>query len=1111
MNILMTCILWAAASFIFGASGRAQERSELWSIGASDDSTAEYTFAPGEYRQYRHPGCFVVGESEPGTDWPYVQPGTSDGGWAPGTPQTFEVWFGLSAAPEAACRALLDLVDTHGVDPPLLQVRVNEMTWEFQTPRGAGDASVYGDPAKGREHLISIEVPPAALKPGDNLLAVTTVRGSWLLWDALRFEAPPSISIARVRGRTELLEEDCRQEPAIVRREDGPGQPVTLSVRHLGGPMAGTVQIGTFAPQRIELRAGTQNVRVFIPPVTDRCALPVILRAGGEARARGTVSLRPVPGREIHLIHQTHLDIGYTHTQDDVLHRQVGYLRTALQYIEETKEYPEGARFIWHPEGMWAVDEFMRIASDEEKERFLEACRRRQIHLDVLYAQAMTGMYTEEELFELMGAAKRFEADYGVPIDSAMQSDVPGYTWGLAAALAHHGVRYMSIGPNHFHRMGYTFDWGDKPFWWVSPSGLHKILFWMCGDGYAFFHGRSLDEQNVFSYLAGLERKEYPYEMALMRYCIGGDNGPPKRELSDFVKEWNERYVTPKLVIARNSEALQEFARRYGDQLEVVRGDFTPYWEDGSASTAMATGVNRRSCEKIAQVQKLWAMLEPELRLSQEFDRAWTKMIMYDEHTWGAHNSISKPDDAFAVQQDRYKQQFAIDGAAMTQALLDRVTGAGKGSVADVVDIHNTASWQRDGLILLTPEQSSAGDQVRDDGGDLIPSQRLASGELAFRAREVPPLGSRRYTIEPGVARATGAARAEGLTLSNGRITVRINAETGAIRSLRHDAIDHELVDQERGVGLNDYLYILGRDPSQNRMTIEGGVKVYVEDKGPLVATLRIESDAPGCKRLIRRVRLADGFDHLELINTTDKLKERRPEGLYFNFPFDVEGSTARIDVPWAVVEVEKDQMRGANRNYFCVQRFVDLSNDDYGVTWVPIDAPMVQFDPIKIAHAGGTQWWRTHIDPAAYVHSWTMNNHWETNYKADQEGVISFAYALLPHAGGYDAVAAQRFGREICQPLLAVLADPDRPVASSLLNVSDDGVVVTSVRPCRDGKGLMARLFNTADGSRKASIRFRRPYSQVWISNPMEQKLRPCQGAIELVRHEIVTVRVEP
>ncbi len=277
------------------------------------------------------------------------------------------------------------------------------------------------------------------------------------------------------------------------------------------------------------------------------------------------------------------------------------------------------------------------------------------------------------------------------------------------------------------------------------------------------------------------------------------------------------------------------------------------------------------------------------------------------------------------------------------------------------------------------------------------------------------------------------------------------------------------------------------------------------------MATLRIESEAPGCARLVRRVRLVDGFDHVELVNTADKLQERRPEGLYFEFPFSVPNAEARVDVPWAVVEVEKDQMWGANRNFYCVQRFIDLSNEDYGVTWVPVDAPMVQFDPIKIAQAGGRQWWRTFIDPEPYLHSWTMNNHWETNYKADQEGEITFRYVLRPHIGGYDGAEAQRFGREVCQPLLVVPATADAALPEPLLRlVGSKGVVVTSVRPSRDGEALLIRLFAASGEPGQVTLEWREP-KRLYRSSPQEERGDVVEGPIELPGFGIVTLRAEP
>src|ERR1035441_6182219 len=99
----------------------------LWSIGTKDTNTAEFALGPGDYHAYRQPGVFVVGQSDPKKDWPYVQPGPVDAGWAPGTPQTFEVFFALEAAPAEECRLELDFADTHSGNPPKLRVQVNDL------------------------------------------------------------------------------------------------------------------------------------------------------------------------------------------------------------------------------------------------------------------------------------------------------------------------------------------------------------------------------------------------------------------------------------------------------------------------------------------------------------------------------------------------------------------------------------------------------------------------------------------------------------------------------------------------------------------------------------------------------------------------------------------------------------------------------------------------------------------------------------------------------------------------------------------------------------------------------------------------------------------------
>ena len=68
---------------------------------------------------------------------------------------------------------------------------------------------------------------------------------------------------------------------------------------------------------------------------------------------------------------------------------------------------------------------------------------------------------------------------------------------------------------------------------------------------------------------------------------------------------------------------------------------------------------------------------------------------------------------------------------------------------------------------------------------------------------------------------------------------------------------------------MNDYRYVLGTDAAGAKSN--GRPKIDVLDAGPLVATLRITSDAPGCERLVREVRVVDGLDRVELANHVDR------------------------------------------------------------------------------------------------------------------------------------------------------------------------------------------------------------------------------------------------
>ncbi len=1080
----------------------------LWQIGKADNDTRELALGPGGYARFSADPLYVVGLSDAAKDWPYAHPGPTDA-WGGSRRHTFGIVFGLAAAPkQGTCRLRVDLADTHGQSAPRLRIAVNGRTFDRQMPRGAGDASIFGEPSKGKEHRFEIAFPAGVLEAGMNEVAIITLSGSWVLYDWIGFEAPAGLELTAPSG---TLVQSVRSEPTLVEAGGRLRRTIVVDVLHLHKPIDASVVVTGAAPAKVRLETGRNSVQVPAPAVETDTEVAVTVLAAGKSIDTRRLVLKPVRKWVVYLLPHSHVDIGYTQVQTKVERDHWRFYEQAIEASRRTADYPPGARFKWNVEVLWAVDSYLKQADPAKRKAFFDAVRAGWIGLDALYGNELTALCSEEELIRLTDFARRLTERAGVPIDTAMITDVPGYTWGIVGVLARGGVKHFSIGPNSGHRIGYTLSqWGDKPFYWLSPCGKHKVLVWIPRSGY---YRSFRSEQHLMSYLRKLEQSGYPYDLVQLRHCMG-DNAGPGVDLCEVIKRWNTKHAYPKLKIATTREMFRDFERRYGEKLPTVRGDFTPYWEDGAGSSARETALNRAAAERLVQAEALWAMAGPGGYPDADFYAAWRNVLLYDEHTWGAHNSIREPDSDFAQAQWKIKQAFALDAEAQSRKLLNRAlarhTGdAAAGATAATIDVFNTTSWARTDLAttVLPKDLARLDLVVRDARGRPVPSQRLTTGGLAFLAPDVPPFGAARFTVAPGKADGPGAARAEGTTLENGILKVAVDGKTGAIASLTRRGVRGDLVDRSKGLGLNDYLYVDGRDPKSPQRA--GAVRIAVKERGPLVASLVIESDAPGCEGLIREVRVISGLGRVDILNTVDRKQVRRPDSVHFAFPFRVPKGVMRMDTPWAVVRPEADQLPGACKNYFTVQRWVDVSSAGGGVTWATLHAPLVEVGAITVdARAVG---WIKKLEPSATLYSYAMNNYWETNYKADQPGRAVFAYSIRPHAG-YDPAAAQRFGIGRTQPLIAVEADPDRPVAASRLRVEPAGVIATALKPSRDGKAWIVRLFNVSGRPAKARAVWSEPApGSVQLSDLAEGPGRELAGPVEMAPWEFVTLRAVP
>jgi alpha-mannosidase len=852
-----------------------------------------------------------------------------------------------------------------------------------------------------------------------------------------------------------------RSEPAIVKEGARTLQQLRLSLDNLVAGRTLEVHIPDHEPLRADLKIGANVLRFPIPAVASAITIPVVFKLNGNVVETSTVSITPVHKRDIYLLSYSHNDIGYTDLQPDVERKQWNNLEQAMRLIRDTRNYPADARYKWNMETIWALQSYLKQASAAQRDEFFADVRSGSIGLSALYANMLTGLANSVEMSHFFDFARELRSDYHIPMTTAVTSDVPGFSWGIVSAMAQSGVKYFATAPNSGDRIGYTLQaWGDKPFYWASQSGQEKVLTWMAGASYSSFHEgplSKLGDDKIMKLARKLDDVSYPYEMVQLPYTLA-DNGPPDPTLADYVRQWNDRYITPRLIIATHEQMFEEFEKRYGSSLPVVQGDFTPYWEDGAASTAFETALDRAAVDRLIQGETLWSMLAPASYPAGEYGSAWRNVTFYDEHTWGAHNSTEEPDLPFVKQQWEIKRKFALDADRASRELLAEVlhSPAAPSRGRTAIDVYNTNSWLRTDVIFLTNELSASGDRVVDLNGHPVPSQRLSTGELAVLAENLPPFSAKRLFVEKGQAFNRNAARIQANSLENDYIAVSVNSQSGAIDALTWKTKGVQLVDQTQRTGLNQYLYVLGTDP--DKAGAPSNVRVRVKEQGNLVASLLVESEAPGAKSYSTEIRLIEGVDRLDLITNIDKLPVREKEGVHISFPFLVPGGQLRYDVADAFVRPDIDQLTGACKNFFSVQSWVDISNSNYGVTWASPNIPLIEIGAIT-----AEQPWMKSIAPSSSIYSYVMNNYWHTNYKADQAGPLTFTYSILPHAA-FNAVDAARFGTERRQPLIVSRAGPSTPPLSPMLHLSSPDVLVSSLKPIAGRLSWLVYLYNPTD-----------------------------------------------
>jgi alpha-mannosidase len=934
--------------------------------------------------------------------------------------------------------------------------------------------------------------------------------------------------------------------PLIARTPEGEKQVVFAEIESAGlkDVLIRLTKQDWTAP--VEVRLGTvaegkQLCKVYVPVAATEGPLHATLVSSAGRVELPEVELK-VPRRwMVYLVQHTHTDIGYTRAQTEILREHLRYIDYALDFCDLTDNYPDDAKFRWTCEISWAVREYLKRRPPEQIKRLRARVAEGRIEITGMFLN-MSEIADENSLAASLQPLRELQSVFGDSVRSAMQNDVNGAAWCLPDYYSGVGVRYVIMGINKTRSI-LPFD-RPTPFWWESPSGKRLLAFradhYMTGNTWKVHEGKvEATEPGLAEYLGNLEAARYPFDRIGVQFSgYSTDNSPPARTECDLVRSWNESYTSPRLRLATASEFLDYIEKDHSAELPVHRQAWPDWWTDGFGSAARETAASR---ETHAGMQIDEGLLAMAAALQAQPDAGWAgraaaiqeALLFYDEHTFGAAESISDPMAENSMVQWGEKSSYAWEAVKSSALLREEAMGLLQSMVprtdVPVVAVFNTLGRTRSGLVqtFIDHEILPLHRHYRiidDETGEEAPAQRLggrAEGSYwGIWVKNVPPLGFRTYRIEVSQERlsAAEAMPRPSAVLENGFYRLEIDSRTGAVRSLRDHESGRELVDTSAPWQLGQFIYERTddredfnrpafKDRNPFRRTSLRQVQLVDATDGPVWKSLKLAAEADGCAEpggFRVEIRLFNTEKRIEFHYDMRKAPVREPESVYVSFPFNSPGATIYYEAQGGTVTPGRGQLPGSASDWQTVQSYIAVRSDSGQIVLSCTQVPLVQLGEINLG-----KWQPVTRIEKPHIYSWVMNNYWFTNFRAEQEGEFRWIYSLTSGKDKSNAYA-DHFGRESYVPLVARVltagtSNATRP-SRSALQISAPNLALISARPARDGDGIVLHLREIEGRPAEAELP---PGVSAMEVNVLEEALRKPGSTVRFSPFEAKFVRV--
>ena len=921
------------------------------------------------------------------------------------------------------------------------------------------------------------------------------------------------------------------------------GQTFQQVIINCSADQAGKVVVSEGGKQllKAELKKGKNSMMITIPVVDRDKKMTFSTSINGGKAIQTAFIVKPPKKWEIYLVQHAHTDIGYTRPQSEILAEHQRYIDYALDYCDKTDNLPDQAKFRWTCESAWVVKEYLKTRPAAQIVRLKKRIAEGRIEVTGMFCN-MAETSDENLMTDFLRPLQTIE-ESGIPVKVVMQDDVNGIAWCMPDFFKNTGVKYLNMGINETRSI-LPFDLPTL-FWWKAPSGEKLLAFradhYMTGNFFGL-ESKAIKPEKMLGHLADLDAKNYPFDKIAIQFSgYFTDNAPPSTAACQLVKEWNEKYDFPKLKLTVVSEFFEYVEKNYADKLPVYQKAWLDWWTDGAGSSSRETAEVRKT-QNLKQVDEgLFAMtalnggaLNPGLQA--ETDHIAENAIFYDEHTFGADESIDHPYSENTARQWLQKGAYAWEALKMQTLLheeaLARYQPFLKKADFPVIHVINSLGWKRSGTVRLFVDFEvlpilKAVKIIDIATGAEVPAQMLSKrAEGAWwelDVKDIPALGVKTLKIEVSEADpAKPALATQTEALENQFYKLVIDKNTGAISSLFDKELNLELTDAQNPWKIGQAIHetLPKRDKYELSHTTVSGVTVDKGTNGQVWESIKIAAELAGTdkgtdkssKGLEMEIRLYKNVKKVELKYTAHKQIVTDPEATYVAFPFALPDSRIVFETIGGTLS-QGEQLPGSSSDWNVAQNFVAVRGKTGQIVVTSNEIPLWQFSDFNLG-----KFERYPKPGKTTLYSWVMNNYWFTNFRAYQEGGFSWSYQITSSKDTTNTFAT-KFGygeRNVFPTRTFPAGKPElkESVSESLKIEGSANVLLVNSRPAFNGKDAVLLHFRELDGSEStitlSSNIAGRQVKAFHLVNVLGRTVANCNATLHFSPYEVKFVELE-